>query len=101
MVISNNFNGFKGSFDGLICVLILDVNDQLCLVDVYCDLIIVYKNGLLLCICDVVSVEDDVENVCLVVWVNNLLVVVLNIQCQLGVNVIEVVDWIKVLLLQL
>ena len=96
-----NVNQAKGSFDGPTRASTIDANDQLKSAKDYEQLIIAYRNGAPIRLCDVAKVVSGAENVQLAAWANERAAVILNIQRQPGANVIEVVDRVKQLLPQL
>src|SRR5450432_2024255 len=96
-----NTNQAKGSFDGPTRASTIDANDQLKSADEYRQLVIAYKNGAPIRVQDVADAVDAAENARLAAWANTTPAIILNIQRQLGTNVIEVVDRVKQLLPQL
>jgi multidrug efflux pump len=101
VIIANNQNLPKGSFDGKHQASIINSNDQLLTSLAYKELIVAYHNGAPLRLSDVAQVVDSAENVKQAAWMNSTPAVILNIQRQPGANVINVVDRIKKLLPQL
>ena len=100
-VAAANVNMPKGSFDGPLRASTLDANDQLKSAEEYKKLIIVWKNGAPIRLCDIADVVDGAENNRLAAWANRDPAIILNIQRQPGANVIETVDRVKKLLPQL
>ncbi len=92
---SSNVNQAKGSFDGSRQSFTIGANDQLLTSADYKPLVVAYRNGAPVVLCDVASVVDDAENVKLAAWMNDVPAVIVNIQRQPGANIIEVVDRIK------
>ena len=93
-----NVNEAKGSFNGVANASTIDANDQLKSADEYKNLVIAYKNGRPIRLCDIADVIDGAENVRLAAWENKKPAILINIQRQPGSNVIEVVERVKKLL---
>src|SRR5690606_3536072 len=73
-------------------------NDQLRSVEEYRDLGLAYRDGAMLRLRDVATVEEGPENRFLAAWSGSTPAVLVNIQRQPGANVIEVVDAVRALL---
>ncbi len=101
-----NVNAPKGSFDGAHQSFTIGANDQIRSASELAPLIIAYRNGAAVCLRDIASVEDSVENSLVKAWISDhhrayQPAVLLDIQRQPGANVIATVDRIKALLPQL
>jgi len=96
-----NVNLPKGSFDGPLQALSIDVNDQIDSSDTYRSLIIAMHNGTAVRIRDVGDVVESVENVKVGGWVNGKPAVIVDIQRQPGANIVSTVDRVKAALPQL
>jgi multidrug efflux pump len=101
VVVANNVNQAKGSFDGPAQAYTIDDNDQLLSAQDYRGLIVAYHNGAPVKLGDVARVIDGAENQQQSAWMNTTPAVILNIRRQPGANIITVVDRIKALLPQL
>ncbi|MFJ1299099.1 multidrug efflux RND transporter permease subunit [Pseudomonadota bacterium AL_CKDN230030165-1A_HGKHYDSX7] len=100
--ISNaNSNQPKGSFDGPVRSVIMDVNDQLQSAEEYRQLIVAWRNEAPVRLGDVATVRQGAEDRYLAAWVDRQPAVLVNIQRQPGANVIAVADQVKALLPQL
>ena len=93
-----NVNLPKGSFDGPTRAVMLDANDQMRSIEEYRDLVLAYRDGAMLRLRDVATVEEGPENRFLAAWSGDTPAVLVNIQRQPGANVIEVVDAVRELL---
>ena len=93
-----NVNLPKGSFDGPTRAVMLDANDQMRSIEEYRDLVLTYRDGAMLRLRDVATVEEGPENRFLAAWSGDTPAVLVNIQRQPGANVIEVVDAVRELL---
>jgi multidrug efflux pump len=103
-----NANQAKGSFNGPMQTYQIGANDQLLTSQDYHDLVVAYRNGAPVRLCDVANVVDDVENNKQAAWMaitgtdgQKTVVkpaIIMNIQRQPGANIIQVVDNIKQLL---
>ncbi|CAM4327773.1 Acriflavin resistance protein [Bordetella tumbae] len=98
---ATNSNLPKGSFDGPVRSVIMDVNDQLRSVQEYRDLIVAWRGDAPVRLGQVASVQDGAEDRFLAAWVDERPAVLVNIQRQPGANVIAVADRVKALLPQL
>src|SRR5471030_680395 len=96
-----NVNTPKGNFDGPAQATTINANDQISDPKQYLDLVIAYRNGAPVHLKDVAAVVNGAENTKLGAWANLTPAVILNVQCQPGANVIQVVNTIKGLLPQL
>jgi multidrug efflux pump len=94
-------NQAKGNFDGPQQSYQINANDQLLTSEDYRSIVVAFRNGAPVVLSAVANVIDDVENVKLAAWKNDVPAVIVNIQRQPGANIIEVVDRIKKLLPQL
>jgi multidrug efflux pump len=97
-IVMGNVNQPKGGFDNATRSSTVDANDQLISADDYRNLVVAWRNGAAVRVCDVADVVDDAENVRLAAWADVQAAVVVNVQRQPGANVIEVADRIKTLL---
>ncbi len=96
-----NVNLPKGSFDGPLQAVALDVNDQVEDIGTYRNLIIATHNGTIVRVGDVGTVEQSVENARVGGWVNGQDAVIVDIQRQPGANIVATVDKLKAALPQL
>lgn len=96
-----NVNLPKGSFDGPIRAVMLDANDQMRSVEEYRALVLAWREGAPLRLGDVATITDGAENRQLAAWSGTTPAVLVNIQRQLGANVIAVVEQVRTLLPQL
>src|SRR5438477_3645881 len=96
-----NVNQAKGVLDGPRQSFTIGANDQLNSSVQYNGIVVAYKNGAPVRLSDVASAVDSAENVKQAAWMNTTPAVVVNIQRQLGSNIISVADRVKVLLTQL
>jgi multidrug efflux pump len=94
-------NQAKGNFDGPQQSYQINANDQLLTSEDFQSIVVAFRNGAPVVLSAVANVIDDVENVKLAAWMNDVPAVIVNIQRQPGANIIEVVDRIKKLLPQL
>ncbi|MEH4692852.1 MdtB/MuxB family multidrug efflux RND transporter permease subunit [Atlantibacter hermannii] len=97
--ISNaNVNSAKGSLDGPERAVTLSANDQMKSADEYRNLIIAYQNGAAIRLGDVATIEQGAENRWLGAWANKQQAIVMNIQRQLGANIIATADSVRQML---
>ena len=94
-------NQAKGNFDGVDLAYALETNGQLIKASEYRQLIVASRNGWPVRLGDVATVDDGAEDAHLAAWVNERAAILVNIQRQLGANVIQVVDRIRALLPEL
>ena len=97
-ITSGNVNQPKGGFDSPTVSSTVDANDQLLSADDYRNLVVVWRNGAAVRVCDVADVVNDAENVRLAAWADVQPAIIVNVQRQPGANVIEVADRIKTLI---
>ena len=93
-----NVNLPKGSFDGAVQALSIDVNDQIEDIETYRALILATNNGTVVRVRDVGDVVQAVENSRVGGWVNGKPAVIVDIQRQPGANIVATVDLLKELL---
>ena len=93
-----NVNLPKGSFEGALQAITLNVNDQIEDAKTYRDIILkTSKNGIVR-VSDVGEVVESVENTRTGGWVNGKPAVIIDIQRQPGANIVATVDAIQALL---
>ncbi len=97
-LIQNNVNAPKGSFDGPRQSFAINANDQIFSAADFREVIIASKNGAPVRLRDVGEVIDNVENVRMAGWVDNVPAVIVDIQRQPGANIIETANRVKALL---
>ena len=96
-----NVNLPKGTLDGPLQSLSLDVNDQIEDAETYKNIIIATDNGTVVKVRDVGDVIQSLENTKVGGWVNGHPAVIIDIQRQPGANIVSTVDGIKAALPQL
>ena len=92
---ATNSNSPVGTLQGKRQVLIIGANDQLKRASEFASQIITVKNGQPVRLADVASVEDSVENIKSVSWVNGEPSIVLQVYRQPDANTVAVVDAVK------
>lgn len=90
-----NSNTPVGTLQGKRQVLIIGANDQLATAADFADLIIAVKNGQPVRLTDIATVEDSVENIKSISWVNGEPSIVLQVFRQPDANTVAVVDSVK------
>src|SRR5260370_30486095 len=93
-----NQNGPKGPLDGPANAYTVNTNDQIRNAQDYGDIVVAYKNAAPVRLKDVAAVVDGAENAKLGGWMNSMPALIVNVQRQLGANVVDVVDRIHELL---
>ena len=96
-----NVNLPKGSFNGALQSVTIDVNDQIEDLDTYRSLVIGTHNGSIVRVRDVGEVTQGVENNRVAGWVNGKPAVIVDIQRQPGANIVATVANIQKTLPQL
>ena len=96
-----NVNLPKGSFNGPLQALALDVNDQIEDIATYRNHILGVHNGTVVHVRDVGDVVQSVENVRVAGWVNGKSAVIVDIQRQPGANIVRTVQNLQTMLPQL
>ncbi len=90
-----NSNTPVGTLQGLRQVLIIGANDQLARAADFAGLIVAVRNGQPVRLAEVATVEDSVENIKSISWVNGEPAIVLQIFRQPDANTVAVVDAVK------
>ena len=90
-----NSNTPVGTLQGKRQVLIIGANDQLANAADFSKLIIAVKNGQPIRLADIADVQDSVENIKSISWVNGEPAIVLQIFRQSNANTVAVVDAVK------
>ena len=93
-----NVNLPKGSFNGPLQALALDVNDQIEDSETYRNLILGQHDGTTVRLRDVGEVVEGVENSRVAGWVNGKPAVIVNVQRQPGANIVSTVEKLQKLL---
>ncbi|OAI25609.1 nodulation protein [Methylosinus sp. R-45379] len=96
-----NANSAKGAIDEGERRFQLYANDQATRARDYADLVVAYRDGRPVLLHDIAKVEDSVENVRNISYVNDKSAVVMILFKQPGGNIVEIVDRVKSLLPQL
>jgi multidrug efflux pump len=92
---SANVNGAKGSFDGPARSYTINANDQLRSAADYGNIVIAYRNGAAVRLCDVATIMQGPEDSRLIAWKDEVPAIIMSIRRQPGSNVVKVVDDIK------
>src|SRR4051812_11832452 len=98
VLVANNVNAPKGSFDGKRQAFQIGANDQIFSADGFRELVIAYRNGAPVRVRDLGTVIDNVENVRLAGAVGLKPAVIVDILRQPGANIIDTADRVKALL---
>jgi multidrug efflux pump len=98
VLMANNVNQPKGSFDGKRQAFQIGANDQIFSADGFRELVIAYRNGAPVRVRDLGTVVDNVENVRLAGAVGLKPAVIVDILRQPGANIIDTADRVKALL---
>jgi hydrophobe/amphiphile efflux-1 (HAE1) family protein len=98
VLMANNVNAPKGSFDGKRQAFAIGANDQIFSADGFRELVIAYRNGAPVRVRDLGTVVDNVENVRLAGAVGPKPAVIVDILRQPGANIIDTADRVKALL---
>ena len=93
-----NVNLPKGSFEGKLQSITLNVNDQIEDAETYRNIILSTNKGNVARLRDVGDVVESIENVKSGGWVNGKPAVIVDIQRQPGANIVATVDAVKALL---
>ncbi|MFM9889638.1 MAG: efflux RND transporter permease subunit [Rickettsiales bacterium] len=96
-----NVNLPKGSFNGPLQSLALDVNDQITDTETYRNIVLARNGDTVVRLRDVGQVAEGLENTRVAGWVNGKPAVIINIQRQPGANIVDTVNKLKALLPQL
>jgi len=96
-----NVNLPKGTFDGPLQSMALDVNDQISDAETYQNIVLGTHTGAIVRVRDVADVVQSLENTKVGGWVNGKPAVIVDIQRQPGANIVSTVDLIKKTLPQL
>ncbi|HUA85826.1 MAG TPA: multidrug efflux RND transporter permease subunit [Bryobacteraceae bacterium] len=98
MLSNANVNEPKGDFSGSRQSWIIHTTDQIRKAKDYRSLIVAYRNGAAIKLSDIAQVDDSVEDLRNIGFVNNQPAVIVRINRQPGANIVETVDHIRAVL---